>query len=351
VKSCTIGGNVAENAGGPHTLATASPTNHVTALELVLPGAKSFASAPARRHAWLRSHRPLRRLGARSPWSLKSRLGFAQARSRENASRHLRFRRRCRRHRRRHHRPRHHSRRGVKCSTAWTLRASRLYPPGFPMDSAGCLLIEVESLTENRRYSGHRDHRSLQRASCPEVRVARDNAERDLLWKAARRFRPRRPLGPQQITSLTRHPAFETSASSAPHPANRRSIRLSDRQHLPRRRRQPASHRTSTIPRRRAIPARPESLRRNHPLLRRSRRRAYGGHGEHGCDFALLSPTPTYDLMRAASIELSLTDERDGIVRLVARASRVALVETTCRESLPDAMLRSLACPWPEIAP
>src|SRR5882757_9734747 len=36
-KSCTIGGNVAENAGGPHTLAYGVTTNHVTALQLVLP--------------------------------------------------------------------------------------------------------------------------------------------------------------------------------------------------------------------------------------------------------------------------------------------------------------------------
>jgi len=36
-KSCTIGGNVAENAGGPHTLAYGVTVNHVTALELVLP--------------------------------------------------------------------------------------------------------------------------------------------------------------------------------------------------------------------------------------------------------------------------------------------------------------------------
>src|SRR5579885_776419 len=35
-KSCTIGGNVAENSGGPHTLASGLTTNHVTALELVL---------------------------------------------------------------------------------------------------------------------------------------------------------------------------------------------------------------------------------------------------------------------------------------------------------------------------
>src|SRR5215208_6475965 len=36
-KACTIGGNVAENAGGPHTLAYGVTTNHVLGLEMVLP--------------------------------------------------------------------------------------------------------------------------------------------------------------------------------------------------------------------------------------------------------------------------------------------------------------------------
>src|SRR5690348_14951202 len=36
-KSCTIGGNVSENSGGPHTLAYGVTSNHVTGLELVLP--------------------------------------------------------------------------------------------------------------------------------------------------------------------------------------------------------------------------------------------------------------------------------------------------------------------------
>jgi glycolate oxidase len=36
-RACTIGGNVAENAGGPHTLAYGVTTNHVPGLELVLP--------------------------------------------------------------------------------------------------------------------------------------------------------------------------------------------------------------------------------------------------------------------------------------------------------------------------
>src|ERR1700741_4152096 len=36
-KSCTIGGNVAENAGGPHTLAYGVTTNLIEVLELVMP--------------------------------------------------------------------------------------------------------------------------------------------------------------------------------------------------------------------------------------------------------------------------------------------------------------------------
>jgi glycolate oxidase len=36
-RACTIGGNVAENAGGPHTLAYGVTTNHVLGLECVLP--------------------------------------------------------------------------------------------------------------------------------------------------------------------------------------------------------------------------------------------------------------------------------------------------------------------------
>ncbi|MDE3179593.1 MAG: FAD-binding protein, partial [Acidobacteriota bacterium] len=36
-KACTLGGNVAENSGGPHTLASGVTTNHLLGLEMVLP--------------------------------------------------------------------------------------------------------------------------------------------------------------------------------------------------------------------------------------------------------------------------------------------------------------------------
>jgi len=51
-QACTVGGNVAENSGGPHTLKYGTTTNHVLALELVLPSGEvvrlgSRGGAPA----------------------------------------------------------------------------------------------------------------------------------------------------------------------------------------------------------------------------------------------------------------------------------------------------------------
>ncbi len=43
-KACTIGGNVAENAGGPHTLAYGVTTNHVLGIEVVLPDGSIFTT-------------------------------------------------------------------------------------------------------------------------------------------------------------------------------------------------------------------------------------------------------------------------------------------------------------------
>ena len=47
-KACTIGGNVAENSGGPHCLAYGVTTNHVLALDIVLPdGTMLHVGGPA----------------------------------------------------------------------------------------------------------------------------------------------------------------------------------------------------------------------------------------------------------------------------------------------------------------
>jgi thiol-disulfide isomerase/thioredoxin len=45
-RACTIGGNVSENAGGPHTLAYGVTTNHVLGLEAVLPDGTVIETGP-----------------------------------------------------------------------------------------------------------------------------------------------------------------------------------------------------------------------------------------------------------------------------------------------------------------
>ncbi len=63
-KACTIGGNVSENAGGPHTLAYGVTTNHVLGIETVLPDGTPMTVGGARAgSARLRSDRPAHGLG------------------------------------------------------------------------------------------------------------------------------------------------------------------------------------------------------------------------------------------------------------------------------------------------
>jgi glycolate oxidase subunit GlcD len=50
--ACTIGGNVAENAGGPHCLKYGVTTNHVTALEIVLPDGNLMRIGSPQGEAW-----------------------------------------------------------------------------------------------------------------------------------------------------------------------------------------------------------------------------------------------------------------------------------------------------------
>ncbi len=50
--ACTLGGNVAENAGGPHCLKYGVTTNHVAALEVLLPDARLVRLGSASGEAW-----------------------------------------------------------------------------------------------------------------------------------------------------------------------------------------------------------------------------------------------------------------------------------------------------------
>jgi FAD/FMN-containing dehydrogenase len=53
-QACTIGGNIANNSGGPHTLKYGVTTNHVLGLEVVIAGRRACGSAARRATAGLR---------------------------------------------------------------------------------------------------------------------------------------------------------------------------------------------------------------------------------------------------------------------------------------------------------
>jgi len=184
-KSCTIGGNVAENAGGPHTLAYGVTTNHVTALELVLPdgqivrvGSKQgdssiydLAGLFVGSEGTLALITEITVKLSRKPEAVKTLLAiFDTIDDTSETVADI-------------------TARGITPAACemldgWTLRTVEDYiHAGFPLDSAAVLLIEVEGLTEAVAAQAASIDEICRAHHAREVRVARDDKERDLLWK------------------------------------------------------------------------------------------------------------------------------------------------------------------------
>lgn len=184
-KACTIGGNVSENAGGPHTLANGVTTNHVTALELVLPdgdivrvGSK-HGDAPGYDLCGLLvgSEGTLALVTeitvklTRKPEAVKTLLAIFD--SVNEASRTVA----------------EITARGITPAACemvdgWTLNAIEDYiHAGFPRDSAAILLLEVEGLREAVEAQAAAIAEVCALHHAREVRVARHEGERELLWR------------------------------------------------------------------------------------------------------------------------------------------------------------------------
>jgi len=184
-KSCTIGGNVAENAGGPHTLACGLTTNHVTALELVLPDGEIMRVGS--RHGdisgydlcglFVGSEGTLALVTeitvklSRKPESVKTLLAIFDAVG--DAS----------------HSVAEITAHGITPAACemldgWTLSAVEDYiHAGFPRDSAAVLLLEVEGLRGAAESQADAIAEICRANHSREVRTARSEQERDLLWK------------------------------------------------------------------------------------------------------------------------------------------------------------------------
>jgi len=184
-KSCTIGGNVAENAGGPHTLAYGVTTNHVAALELVLPDGEIVRIGSKHGDVvgydlcglFVGSEGTLALITeitvklARKPGAVKTLLATFE--TIEDASQAVV----------------EITARGITPAACemldgWTLCVVEDYiHAGFPRDSGAVLLIEVEGLPEAVEGQATAIEGVCGKCRAREVRMAKDDRERDLLWK------------------------------------------------------------------------------------------------------------------------------------------------------------------------
>jgi glycolate oxidase len=184
-RACTIGGNVAENAGGPHTLAYGVTTNHVIGLELVLPdgtvietggkepdlpGLDLVGLITGSEGTMALVTKVVVRL-MRKPELVKTALAIYD--SSEDAGRSV----------------------AEITSRAITPVAVEMLDgvmlrmveeathAGYPMDAQAVLLIELEGIREAVDVQVEQVREACLTCGAREFRVARSADERDLLWK------------------------------------------------------------------------------------------------------------------------------------------------------------------------
>lgn len=188
--ACTIGGNVAENSGGPHCLKYGMTTNHVLAVEVVLPSGDMvtlggggvdaagydllglFVGSEGTFGIVTKATLKLTRL----PQSVKTML--AEFMTVTDASRSV-------------------SEiiaagmlpAALEMIDRLTLEAieNSIFAGGFPTDVAALLIIEVDGLAAGIEHDAERAVEICLQNNARAVRVAKDDAERMKLWAARKR--------------------------------------------------------------------------------------------------------------------------------------------------------------------
>ncbi len=184
-KACTIGGNVAENSGGPHTLAYGVTTNHVLGIEAVLPdGALINAGG---READLPGYDLVGLLtGSEGVMVLVTKVIVRLMRSPETVKTLLAI----------------YEEPEDAATTVGAITARAIVPAalemldgvmlrmieqathaGYPMDAGAVLLIEIEGVKETVEEQVEQIQQVCLESKAREVRIARSEEERELLWK------------------------------------------------------------------------------------------------------------------------------------------------------------------------
>ncbi|HEV2169336.1 MAG TPA: FAD-linked oxidase C-terminal domain-containing protein, partial [Candidatus Binatus sp.] len=187
--ACTIGGNIAENSGGPHTLKYGVTTNHVLGLELVLPdGEVVELGGPAEERCGYDLVGAV--VGAEGTAGIVTRATLKLMREPEN------------------HRTllatfpdADTATRAVSMIIASGIVPAALemmdqliigavedaYHVGLPLDAGAVLIIELEGLEAGLSAWADEVVKTATTAGASSLRLARDEAERALLWKARKR--------------------------------------------------------------------------------------------------------------------------------------------------------------------
>ena len=181
-RACTIGGNVSENAGGPHTLCYGVTTNHVLGIEAVLPDASVIETSTEGEGYDLTGIL----VGSEGTMVLVTKVIVRLMRKPELVKTILAI----------------YDRPEDAGETVEKITAHAITPAavemmdgvmlrmieeathaGYPLDAAAVLLIELEGLTETVEEQVEQIREVCQTCRAREFRVARNAQERELLWK------------------------------------------------------------------------------------------------------------------------------------------------------------------------
>ncbi len=184
-RACTIGGNVAENAGGPHTLAYGVTTNHVLGLDVTMPDGRQFHTGGTEQDLpgydltgiitgsegtmALVAGATLRLM--RQPEMVKTVLAIYDT-TKDAADTVSEITVRA------------ITPVAVEMLDGEMLRmVEEATHAGYPMDAQAVLLIEMEGLREAVEEQVEQVRLACEACHCREFRIAKDATERDLLWK------------------------------------------------------------------------------------------------------------------------------------------------------------------------
>ncbi len=183
--ACSIGGNVANNSGGPHTLAYGVTTNHVLGVEIVLDDGQVV---------WIGGELPdtsgydLRGVfvGSEGTMGVVTKIAVKLMQTRESVRTLLAI----------YDRMDDATRAVVEITGAGIIPAALEMidrttieavesgsPVGFPRDAEAVLLVEVEGVREQTERSMQLIQVICQHGGAREVKLAQDEAERQRLWK------------------------------------------------------------------------------------------------------------------------------------------------------------------------